>query len=138
MRIAIVIAALVAVVGCGVGSAAQDASPAPTDLKITVWPGGREDGDAKSFTLRCGPAAGSLPKAATACSKLGTLPRPFGPVPRDAMCTEQYGGPQQALVTGRLRGNPVWAMFSATNGCQISRAKKIAFLLPGFNTSINA
>ena len=138
MRIAIVIATLVAVVGCGAGSAAQNASPAPTDLKITVWPTGREEGDAKKFTLRCGPAAGSLPRAASACSKLGTLPRPFAPVPRDVACTEQYGGPQQALVTGRLRGNPVWAMFSATNGCQISRAKKIAFLLPGFNGSANA
>jgi hypothetical protein len=138
MRIAIVIAALASLVGCGAGSAAQNASSASTDLKITVWPGGRERGGAKSFTLRCAPAAGTLPKAATACSKLGTLPRPFAPVSRDAACTEQYGGPQQALVTGRLRGNAVWAMFSATNGCQISRAKKIAFLLPGFGTSSNA
>jgi hypothetical protein len=54
------------------------------------------------------------------------------------MCTEQYGGPQQALVTGRFEGHSVWAMFSATNGCQISRAKRIAFLLPGFNASTNA
>jgi hypothetical protein len=138
MRIAIVIATLIAVVGCGAGSAAQNASTASTDLRITVWPNGREEGDAKKFTLRCGPAAGSLPKAATACSKLGTLSRPFTPVSGDVSCTEQYGGPQQALVTGRLRGNPVWAMFSATNGCQISRAKKIAFLLPGFGTSSNA
>ena len=138
MRIAIVILALAAAVGCGAGSAAQNASPAPTDLKITVWPNGRAEGDAKKFTLRCGPAAGSLPKAATACSKLGTLSRPFGPVSSDAVCTEQYGGPQQALITGRLRGNPVWATFSATNGCQISRANKIAFLLPGFNTNSNA
>ena len=66
------------------------------------------------------------------------MPRPFGPVSRDAMCTEQYGGPQQALVTGRFEGHSVWAMFSATNGCQISRAKRIAFLLPGFNASANA
>jgi hypothetical protein len=133
-----VIAALVAVVGCGAGSAAQNASPTPTDLKITVWPNGREEGDAKKFTLRCGPATGTLPKAATACSKLATLPHPFRPVAGDAVCTEQYGGPQQALVTGRLRGNPVWATFSATNGCQISRAKKIAFLLPGFSAGTNA
>ena len=138
MRIAIVIAALVASVGCGAGSAAQNTSPAPTDLKVTVWPNGREEGDAKKFTLRCGPAAGSLPRAATACSKLAALPRPFAPVPRDAACTEQYGGPQQALVTGRLRGNSVWATFSLTNGCQISRARKIAFLLPGFNAGTNA
>ena len=138
MRIAILISTLIAVVGCGVGSAAQSESPAPTDLKITVWPDGRAEGNGKTYTLRCSPAAGTLPKAATACSKLGTLPRPFGPVPRDAVCTEQYGGPQQALVTGRNKGRSVWAMFSATNGCQISRAKRVAFLLPGFSSSSNA
>jgi subtilisin inhibitor-like len=138
MRIAIAIAALISVVGCGAGSAAHSASPAPTDLKITVWPNGRAEGDAKTYTLRCSPAAGTLPKVATACSKLGPLPRPFGPVSRDAVCTEQYGGPQQALITGTYQGRSVWAMFSATNGCQISRAKRISFLLPGFNTSSNA
>ena len=135
MRIAIAIAALV---GCGAGLAAQPASPAPTDLKITVWPDGRAEGDAKTYTLRCGPASGTLPKVATACSKLGPLPRPFGPVSRDAVCTDQYGGPQQALITGKYQGRSVWAMFSATNGCQISRAKRISFLLPGFNTNTNA
>jgi hypothetical protein len=54
------------------------------------------------------------------------------------VCTEQYGGPQQALITGQYNGRSVWAMFSATNGCQISRAKRIAFLLPGFTTNTNA
>jgi hypothetical protein len=138
MRITTVILALIALVGCGAGTAAQSASQAPTDLKITVWPDGRDEGGGKTYTLRCGPAAGSLPKGATACSKLGSLPRPFGPVSRDAVCTEQYGGPQQALVTGKHRGRSVWAMFSATNGCQISRAKRVAFLLPGFETNSNA
>jgi hypothetical protein len=138
MRLAIVIAALIAVVGCGAGSAAESASPAATDLKITVWPDGREEGNAKVFTLRCGPAGGTLPRAATACGRLIKLPRPFGPVSRDAVCTEQYGGPQLARVTGKYRGQSVWATFSAINGCQISRAKKLAFLLPGFGTSANA
>jgi hypothetical protein len=138
MRIAIVITALIAAVGCGAGTAAESASPAATDLKITVWPDGRAEGDAKTYTLRCSPAAGTLPRVATACSKLVKLPRPFGPVSRNAVCTEQYGGPQQALVTGKFDGRSVWAMFSATNGCQISRAKRVAFLLPGFDTNPNA
>jgi subtilisin inhibitor-like len=138
MRIAIVIGALVAVVGCGAGSAAQSASATATNLGITVWPDGRAEGNAMMYTLRCDPAAGTLPKAGIACSKLGSLPRPFGAVPRDAICTEQYGGPQQALVTGKHRGHSLWAMFSATNGCQISRAKRIAFLLPGFSGNSSA
>ncbi len=138
MRIAILISALIAAVGCGSGSAARSASPDPTDLKITVWPDGRGEGDSKTYTLHCAPAEGSLPKAATACSKLVSLPRPFGPVSRTAVCTQQYGGPQEALVTGKFEGRNVWAVFSATNGCQISRSERVAFLLPGFTTSPNA
>ena len=129
MRIAIVIAALIAVVGCGAGSAAQSASPATTDLKITVWPDGRSEGDAKTYTLRCGPAGGTLPKVATACSKLETPAPPVRAGVPNRYLHEQYGGPQQALVTGKHEGRSVWAMFSATNGCQISRAKRLAFLL---------
>ena len=137
-RIAILAVGLIVVVGCGVGSAAQSAPPTPTDLRITVWPEGRGTGDSKTYRLRCSPAAGTLPKVAIACSKLGGLTRPFAPVPRDAICTEQYGGPQEGLVTGKHRERSVWAVFSATNGCQISRAKRVAFLLPGFGTSGNA
>jgi hypothetical protein len=37
-----------------------------------------------------------------------------------------------------LKGARVWAQFSATNGCQIARAKRISFLLPGFATTAGA
>ena len=37
------------------------------------------------------------------------------------MCTEIYGGPQTATVTGTFRGEPVSAEFSRTNGCEIAR-----------------
>ena len=62
MRIALVTSLLAAVVGCGVGTAARNAEPAPADLKITVWPEGRGEGSSKTYTLECGPARGSLPK----------------------------------------------------------------------------
>ena len=66
---------------------------------------------------------------ATGRSLLPELKDPFAPVPSDAMCTEIYGGPQTATVTGTLRGEPVNARFSRTDGCQIARWDKHAALL---------
>ena len=85
MRIAIVIARSRSPWSAAAPGQPRRPARCRTDLKITVWPDGRAEGDAKTYTLRCGPAAGTLPKVATACSKLGPMPRPFGPVSRDAM-----------------------------------------------------
>ena len=135
MRIALVTCLLAAVVGCGIGTAARSAEATPADLKITVWPDGRGEGISKTYTLECAPARGSLPKSTSACAQLLKMTRPFTPVPAGAMCTDQYGGPQQALVTGEYKGRDVWVVFSATNGCQIARSKRVSFLLPGFGAS---
>jgi hypothetical protein len=135
MRIALVLCLLAAVVGCGVGAAAPNAEATPADLKITVWPEGRDEGSSKTYTLECVPARGSLPKAASACTRLLKLSKPFTPVPQGSVCTEQYGGPQQALVTGEYKGRSVWVIFSATDGCQIARSKRVSFILPGFGNA---
>jgi subtilisin inhibitor-like len=137
MRIALALWLAATAVGCGVGAAAPSAEPA-TDLKITVWPQGRDEGDGSTYTLKCSPARGSLARATAACTELLKMSRPFRPVPRDMVCTDVYGGPQQALVTGTFKGARVWAVFTATNGCQIARARRIGFLLPGFATSAGA
>ena len=78
---------------------------ASTSLHITVWPGGMgEQAVKKTYTLRCAPVGGTLPKRAAACTKLMRAQRPFAPVPEGTACTMIYGGPQVALVTGRFRG----------------------------------
>lgn len=136
MRIAVLVAVVAALVGCGAGSSASTA--ASTDLRITVWPQGRDGNASKQWTLRCNPAAGSLPRAATACQKLAAMTLPFKPIPGTAVCTEIYGGPQQAQIVGTHRGKPVRVTLAARNGCEISRAKKLGFLVPGFGTSASA
>ena len=138
MRIALALCLAATVVGCGVSAAAPSTEPAATDLRITVWPAGRDAGNATVYTLKCAPARGSLARASAACTELLSMSRPFRPVPADTFCTDVYGGPQQALVTGTLKGARVWAQFSATNGCQIARAKRISFLLPGFAAAAGA
>ncbi len=107
--------------------AAALASPS-ADLRITVWPKGRS-GPAQSWTLRCGPAGGTLPGRATACRRLLALESPFAPTPPDAVCTQLYGGPQVATVRGTLRGRAVKATFARRDGCEIARWNRVRFLL---------
>ncbi|WP_342028210.1 serine protease inhibitor [Arthrobacter alpinus] len=42
------------------------------------------------------------------------------------ICTQQYGGPQIAVVTGSFHGREVEATFSRTDGCEISRWQALA------------
>jgi ABC-type glycerol-3-phosphate transport system substrate-binding protein len=58
MRVAVLIAVLVAAVGCGAG--ASGSATSQTDLRMSFWPAGPESGPVKRWTLRCAPAAGTL------------------------------------------------------------------------------
>jgi hypothetical protein len=92
-------------------------------LRVTFWPQG-QSGPARVSTLHC-------PSAAPACGRLGAPSgNPFAPTPPGTMCTQIYGGPQEALVTGTFGGRRVWARFSRRNGCEIARWNRIAFLFP--------
>ena len=110
--------------------AAAPGASADTSLRATVWPKG--DGTAGKVlrTLRCDPPAGSVPRPAAACRAVEAGGRAaFRPVPRDTACTQIYGGPAEALVTGVLDGRRVWARFNRENGCQINRWQRLVPLL---------
>ena len=104
---------------------------ASTTLHITVWPNGQAHPGGKTYSLRCAPVGGTLPRPAAACARLARLARPFAPTPKDTACTQIYGGPQQALVTGRFRGHLIRARFSRTDCCDIARWNRVRFLFPG-------
>ena len=133
MRGAMLIALLVAAVGCGAGQSASTASESPTSLQISFYPEGRgpDTAEPKVWSLRCNPAAGTLPRRATACERLGQLSAPFRSVDKNMACTEIYGGPQQAVVSGTFRGNRLWVVLKASNGCEIARWNKLRFLVGG-------
>jgi hypothetical protein len=100
-----------------------------SSLAITVWPNGLK-GRSLRWTLRCGPAGGSLPRPAIACRRLNALRTPFAPVPGNVACTAIYGGPQVARVRGSFRGRRVDARFNRSNGCEIDRWDRVRFLFP--------
>jgi hypothetical protein len=111
------------VAGTGGGGAASD-------LEVRI---DRGDGTPlETYTLVCGEVVeGDHPEAWAACEHLANLDAPFEPLPSDAICTEQYGGPQTARVTGTWRGEPVDLQLSRTNGCAISQWDFLGPLLPG-------
>jgi Subtilisin inhibitor-like len=130
MRIGVLIAVIAAVVGCGASSAGTSAAPS-TDLRISYFEQGRTEGDPTVWTLRCDPTAGTLPRRAAACQKLDQMQSPFLPLRKDLQCTQIYGGPEQAVITGTHDGRRVWVLLAQRNGCEIARWRKLAFLVGG-------
>ncbi|HSL38230.1 MAG TPA: serine protease inhibitor [Arthrobacter sp.] len=62
------------------------------------------------------------------------FPKPGPP----KLCTQQYGGPQVAVVTGWFLGREVSSEFSRTDGCEIARWRTMAPLLGGVAGSTGA
>ncbi|MFK4069567.1 SSI family serine proteinase inhibitor [Streptomyces sp. NPDC029674] len=104
----------------------------PTDrLTVTVKGSGSSDG---TYRLNCHPTGGTHPDAAAACDRLDEVTvygtNPFAPVPKDSMCTMQYGGPATAHITGTWQGRPVDATYDRSNGCEIGRWNALVPVLP--------
>ena len=108
--------------------ASESGGTVTTDLTIVSDDGA---GKTETWKLTCDPAGGTHPDPQAACAALaarGATALP--PVPEDMMCTQQYGGPQTAKITGTWKGQAVDATFSRTNGCEISRWNALKGLLP--------
>jgi hypothetical protein len=69
-----------------------------------------------------------------AIAKQGT--RLFAPVPRGTACSQIYGGPQTATITGTVNGRKINSTFSRTDGCQVARwnTAKAFVTFPGYAT----
>ncbi|MET7756562.1 SSI family serine proteinase inhibitor [Streptomyces sp. NPDC005389] len=106
----------------------------PEQLTVTVSESGHPDADG-TFELRCDDrAGGNHPARENACERLDRLAKeganPFEPVPADQFCTQVYGGPALAHVTGTWQGRTVDARFSRANGCEINRWENLEPVLP--------
>ncbi len=126
---AVVVASLTLAACAARPSDGGGSAPAENDLTVEL---DRGDGSpAERWTLVCaGAVEGTHPAAEVACAHLSGMDDPFAPIPDDLMCTEQYGGPQTAHVTGRWGGEPVDLELSRVNGCTISQWDGLGPLLP--------
>lgn len=111
--------------------APSSAAPLPSgpgqgnaELVIIIKSSGTET--TARYTLVCkngAPAAESEhPNPAAACSALKNNPAILSPAPRptDRLCTQEYGGSQEATITGVVDGRSVEVSFSRRNGCEIA------------------
>lgn len=107
-------------------SSAATAGPGKGNAELAIMVKPSDSEPAVNYTLVCkdgAPAAeSSHPSAAAACKALKDNPAALTPAPRstDQACTQQYGGPQQATVTGVVDDSPVDASFARRDGCEIS------------------
>ena len=120
------------VLGCALVLLAPvaDASSA-TSLTITYIADVDRPIERARSTLRCDPVGGTHPRRAAVCRELARLGwKVFRPVPPDKACTQVFGGPQVAIVSGRVSGRRVWARLSRVDGCQVERWERVPGLLP--------
>jgi hypothetical protein len=137
IRCDLLVAALaVALAACGNASTNDDAtSPADSpiggpfpvaDLSIVVE---HPDRDTIEYRLTClGDTATVIPEdaaideqaACLALASTGVVSRLVQGPPADQICTELYGGPDVATITGTIDEQPVDTTLDRTNGCGIS------------------
>lgn len=108
---------------------APTAGPGQGNAELAIMIKPSETAKAVNYTLVCKngvPAAESKhPTAAAACAALKKNAALLSPSPRatNQACTQQYGGPDQATVTGSVDGKAVESKFSLRDGCEIAQWK---------------
>ena len=129
-RRALVAALLVAAPAAGCGET-ERLPPPPAGshdrvaLEISLDPDGDGPAEQREARLLC-PSR----EREDACRRALRLPpSAFDPVPADAVCTEIYGGPQRGSIEGAIGRRRVAAVFTRTDGCEIARYDRVAFLL---------
>jgi Subtilisin inhibitor-like len=128
--VVVAVAVIAAAIALAVAVAGSRDTAAKSSLTITYWANGTSSKSVK-WTLRCGPAGGTLYRPARACAKLKAGGAKLFAPSKHGACTQIYGGPQVARVTGKLGARKIAATFSRTDGCQISRWSKVSpWLLP--------
>ena len=124
-RILLCCLAVLVLAGCGSEEGGSAPGGPATQLTVRVDPDGDGPEAAREERISC-----AQPPEGAACAAAADLrAADLEPVPGDMACTEQFGGPETATVTGTLRDREVDARFSRENGCEIARWDKVAPLL---------
>jgi hypothetical protein len=140
VRFLVSLVTLMALTGCAASTAAGPSPGSPStsttgslpanDLLVEI----HRDGSTptESYRLTCGSSAsGNHPAGPAACAHLLALAHPFAPIRADQMCSQIYGGPQTAHITGRWKGAAVDLRVSRVDGCRVEQWNSLGPLLPG-------
>jgi hypothetical protein len=133
---AVVVAAIVLTWLAGAGAGPATAAAAEPPVRLTIVFMRSHSGPPHVAHLRCsGSRAGAdgfLRDAgpASACARARRIATLLTTRPHPRACTQLYGGPERARVTGRIGGSRVARRFGRTDGCQIADWTKAQPLLP--------
>jgi hypothetical protein len=126
---AVLVAAALVLAACGSDEPTTPATGGGSDelanLVVTVDADGDAGAPAKELAVNCKAPTDSDVCGAAAGISAAELAEP----PGDVACTEIFGGPERATIRGTLRGEPVDASFSRSDGCEIDRWDKVKPLL---------
>jgi hypothetical protein len=122
-------AALSLFAACGSDEANTPATGGGSDelvnVVVTVDADGEGGEAAKELKLTCKAPTDSDACGAAAGISAADLRETSG----DVACTQIFGGPETATIKGTIRGEPVDASFSRSDGCEIARWDKVKPLL---------
>ena len=103
------------------GSDAPTGAELESKLEMSVQ--ADEKSTPRTASLTC---PGAKAKDRDICAALDVVaPKVFEPVPVDQACTAIYGGPRKATITGTYQDEPISAVFTQENGCEIARWNQI-------------
>jgi hypothetical protein len=110
---------------CGSDEPAKTTSSGLANLTVTLDNDGPKGAPAKELKLSC-----EKPTDSQACKTVSAITRDdLAPTPAGMACTQIFGGPETATITGTLRGSAVSARFSRSDGCEIQRWQRVQPLL---------
>jgi hypothetical protein len=113
------------VAGCGSDDGEDPASPGDEgiELEVRLDPDGDGGEPEASAEVSC-TSTSHCPAGAS-----GLEAEDFEPVPPQTACTEIFGGPDTATVSGTIDGEAVEATLTRSNGCEIERFDRFTPLL---------
>lgn len=133
------VAIFLALAGCGDSDepAARQTSTSPSDaIELTVL---YDDGSGRrtSGALTCrgadrraeGALEGRASGAELCAQARGVAELLTTPPEKGRACTQIYGGPETAVVSGTIDGEKIDRRFTRTNGCELADFKRAAGLL---------
>ena len=113
---------------CGSDEATPSAGGGDSLASLTITvddDGAKGSGEPRTLELECSEPTDSQACGAAAGISAADVKPPSG----DTACTMIYGGPEEATITGTIRGDEIDESFKRTDGCEIARGVKVQPLL---------
>ncbi len=66
------------------------------------------------------------------------MTNPFAPQRKNLVCTDIFGGPQQAVIAGRYKGERIWTRSGCGTAARSHGRRSSRSSIPGFSANPNS